>query len=118
MTPKQVARIFKMRDEGKTYKVISQALGVSQTTVRRYCQLDQYANGCDVAERELPFIATQKTCGGCMYFKKLHPSHKRENFCAYTLMTGKAKDITVPCSKCKLKRKESKSGDCRKAGKV
>lgn len=109
MTPKQVGQIFKMRDEGKTYKVIAKKLGVSQTTVRRYFQLDQYANGCDVKEKELPFIATEKTCGGCMYFKKLHPSHKKENFCAYTLMTGKAKDITVPCSKCKLKRKVEKT---------
>ena len=106
MTEKQVAKMLRLRDKGYSYTQIALMMDTSQTTVRRYCQLDRYATGCNVSQDELPYIATEKTCGGCMYFQKLHPTHSRQNFCAYTLMTGKAKDITVPCAKCKLKRRK------------
>lgn len=106
MTEKQVAKMLRMRDKGYSYTRIALELNTSNTTVRRYCQLDRYATGCSVKKEELPFIATEKTCGGCMYFQKLHSTHSKPNFCAYTLVTGKAKDITVPCAKCKLKRRE------------
>lgn len=104
VTAKQVALIVKLHDEGKTYTWIAQETGLSITTVRRYCQLARVATGHSVEDRERPFIATEKTCGGCHYFRKLHATDQRENFCAYTLITGKAKDITVPCAKCKLKK--------------
>lgn len=106
LTEKQVAKMLRLRDKGYSYTQIALMMDTSQTTVRRYCQLDRYATGCNVSQDELPYIATEKTCGGCMYFQKLHPTHSRPNFCAYTLMTGKAKDITVPCAKCKLKRRK------------
>ena len=106
MTDKQVAKMLRMRDKGESFTYIAHSLGVSITTVRRYCRLDGYPVSKEVTKSEKPFIATEKTCGGCMYFKKLHSTHKRNNFCAYTLMTGKAKDITVPCARCKLKRSE------------
>ena len=106
MTGAQVARILRMHDKGASYAQIARELNISATTVRRACTIDSYATGYEIEDRELPFIATEKTCGGCVYFKKLHSTNSRPNFCAYTLMTGKAKDLTVPCAKCKLKRRE------------
>lgn len=106
MTDKQVAQMLKLRDRGCTYAQIALMLNTSQSTVRRYCQLDSYATGTNARKDELPYIVSEKTCGGCMYYQKLHPSHKHPNFCAYTLVTGRPKDITVPCAKCKLKRRK------------
>lgn len=103
---KTVAKIMKMRDKGASYIEIAHHLGVSRTTVARYCKLEIIAMDCKPRKEEQAFIATEKTCGGCHYFRKLHSTDQRPNFCAYTLMTGKAKDITVPCAKCKLKRSE------------
>ena len=108
VTGGQVAKMLRMHDKGASYEHIARVMNISATTVRRYCTIDSFATGYEIRDEELPFIATEKTCGGCMYFKKLHATNSKPNFCAYTLMTGKAKDLTVPCAKCQLKRREEK----------
>ena len=102
MTEKQIAKMLKLRESGKTYSEIALAMNISRHTVGKYCALHESHGKISKKDRE--FIASEETCGGCIYFEKLHSTHTRPNFCSYTLRTGKAKDITVPCRRCKLKK--------------
>lgn len=104
MTGKEVAKMLRLRGKGMSYIAIALEMNTSATTVRRYCQLDGYAQTNKPDRKELAFICSEATCGGCIYFKKLHSTHAAPNFCSYTLDTGRAKDITVPCKKCKVKK--------------
>lgn len=103
MTEKQVAKLLKLRESGKNYSEIALAMNISRHTVSKYCALHESLQN-KVSKKDRAFIVSEETCGGCIYFEKLHSSHTRPNFCSYTLRTGKVKDITVPCKRCKMKK--------------
>lgn len=108
MTNEHLKVIKKMRADGATFSKIAERVPYGVTTIWRYCAGERKET--DARRNANKFLCSESTCGDCHYFRKMKHSDELRNYCAYTLITGKARDITKTCAECAEKRTIRKGG--------
>lgn len=104
MTGKEYYEMKRMRNQGMTYEQIAKAMGLHKSTIAKNCR-DEHEIEDFLFKKEVgDFICSDETCGDCEFFGYLNSESHYKDFCAYTLITGNARDISKPCAKCAEKK--------------